>query len=184
MPFEIVDGGGTGLRANVTEDSDKGRLDVSARTAERIYYSNRNGLSYSVFADVTPAAANNIFFYMKNTSTDTTLVIDWYRVYCASNEKIDFFVNQVGEPGGSPTALIPVNLNLSSGNAALGIFYEDPDITGLDIGDHLDRVHVLANVDSIERIPGGIRLTQNTVFTLQALTGGLAIEATIGFHFE
>ena len=121
---------------------------------------------------------------MKNISTDTDLIIDWYRLYCGSNEGFDFFVNQDGVPGGSPTALTPVNLNLSSGNSAPGIFYEDPDITGLDVGDHVDRVHVLANVDSKARIPGAIRLTQNTIFTIQALTGGLPVEATIGFHFE
>ncbi|MEE9573549.1 MAG: hypothetical protein V3W20_10910 [Candidatus Neomarinimicrobiota bacterium] len=184
MPVEIVNGGGTGLRASVTEDSGKGRLDVSSRMAERIYYSNRSGLSYAVRASVTPAAANDVFFYMKNISTNTDLVIDWYRLYCGTNEGFDFFVNQDGEPGGSPTVLIPVNLNLSSGNSALGIFYEDSDITGLNVGNHIDRVHALANVDSVGRIPGGIRLTQNTIFTIQALTGGLPVEATIGFHFE
>jgi hypothetical protein len=184
MAIELQDGGGTGLRANVTEDSEKGRLDVSSRTADRIYYANRAGDSYVVLVNVTPAAGNDVFFYMKNTAQDVTLVVDWYRLCCGNSETFDFFVNQTGVPGGDPTPLTPINLNLSSGSAANGEFYEDPDITGLVSGDHIDRIRPPENVGGTGLIPGGLRLTQNTVFTIQAVTGGSPIEATIGFHFE
>lgn len=184
MTIEIGDGGGTGKRANVTEDSNKGRLDVSARTADRIYYANRAGESYTMVVSTTPTAASDVFLYMKNTSTIKVLVIDWYRLCCGSVEIFDFFVNQTGTPGGDPTGLIPINMNLSSGNAADGEFYEDPDITGLDVGEHIDRIRPPDGIGVFGQIPGGLRLTQNTVFTVQAVTGGSAVEATVGFHFE
>ena len=184
MSMEISDGGGTGLRANVTRDAEKGRLDASARSAERIYYSNRSGETYRLYSSVTPTAANDVFLYIKNTSTDKTLVIEWFRLCCGDTESFDFFVNQTGTLGGDPTAIVPVNMNLSSGNAANGIFYEDPDITGLDVGNRIDRIRPPATVGVSERIVGGIRLTQNTVFTVQALVGGSAVEAVLGFHFE
>lgn len=187
MAIELLDGGGTGVRASVTKDTeeltDKGRLDVSARTADRIYYANRSGDSYVVLASVVPAAANDVFLYLKNLSSDFVMIIDWYRLCCGNSEIFDFFVNQTGTPGGDPSVITPVNMNLSSGNAANGIFYQDPDITGLDTGDHIDRIRPPENVGISSMIPGGVRLTQNTVFTVQAVTGGSAVEVTIGFHF-
>ncbi len=184
MPIELLDGGGSGLRANVTEDSTKGRLDVSARIAERIYYANRNGDSYVVFSDITPTAANDVFLYIKNTSNNLTLILEWYCLWCATDEAFDFVVNQTGTLGGSPVALTPVNLNLASGKDAGEGFFEGADLTGLDAGDLVNRVRVRANVDNSGRIPGGIRISQNKVFTMQALTGGLPVEVTVGFNFE
>ena len=185
MPFQISDGDGKGIKARVGCAYTLGRLDTSSRSAPRMFYSNRSdGQSYVAYSDVTPTAAADVFFYLKNTSKTRLLYLDWYRLWCGENEGFNIMLGQTGTPGGSPTAITPINMNLTVSHSADVTCYEDPDITGLDAGTQLDRVRILANVDSYAQVYGSLILGENDIVTLQAVTGGNPVEVSVGFYME
>ncbi len=178
--MRIVDGTGEGYAARVTPDK---RLDVSARSDDRMYYASRdNGLSFFYYSDVTPTGADDVFCYIQNTSPTRALVIRWIRAYCASAEAIDIYVGETGTLVGG-TAITPVNLNPSSGHTAEGTFEEGVNITGLSGGNLLDRIRLEAGVDAFTNF-NGLILGQSNTFTLHTFTGTAATEVTIGFYYE
>lgn len=69
-----IKSGDSGDIAHVSRDK---RLDVSARTAPRQFYISRDeGQAYSVVSLDAATADGEDTFYIKNTSTDKTLIID------------------------------------------------------------------------------------------------------------
>ena len=184
MGFKIENGIGSGaFGAEVDSNND---LHVLATVVSENHSINRKtGQSYFVYTDITPTAADDVFLYIQNNSPTKDLVVDWYRVWTASGspEAIDVYVRDTGTPAGT-TPLSGVNRNLKSGNVADATLYEGVDITGLSGGEQFDRIRIGGGSDVVEEFRGGIILGQNDVVVLRAVTGGIALEATIAFYFE
>ena len=65
---------------------------------------------------------------MKNED-ELDLVVEGVRLAASAAGDVYIQVSDNGTPGGDPTTVTPVNLNLGSGRTAAGTFYQDPDIT-------------------------------------------------------
>lgn len=182
MPDMLKDGKGRGFLAEVDGDN---TLKVTSRNLTFAHAINHNeGNAFLVFSDVIPTAANDVFMYMKNTSSKD-LIISWYRMWtpAGSSEAIDIFFNKTGTPAGT-TVITPTNMNLGSGNVAVGDFFEGVDITGLSGGNIADRIRIIGGEDVIASWAGDIIVTPNKVVTFQAVVGAIPVELTVGFYFD
>ena len=111
------------------------------------------------------------------------MIISSYRAYTPTAEAIDVYINRAGTPTGT-TTITPVNMNLGSGKAARGDFYEGVDILSLSGGSLLDRIRIAGGSDILYSWTADIVVPQNHVLTFQALTGAVAIELTVAFYYR
>jgi hypothetical protein len=148
------------------------------------------GTAYTLLAIVTPDGADPsaslgvpCIFYLKNTS-DANLVITDVRTWAESAEYIDVYFNQTGTPIGGNEAT-PINMNLSSGKQASGVFLGSSRITGMSGGNLFDRLRVQADDgDHLFTWEEGIIMPKNTILTVYAGTGGISIETSISFYYH
>lgn len=177
----IKDGVGTGSLQKV--DAENRAWTFAVSEAEEQHTNRLNQDAYIVYADVTPTADNDIFFYMQNTDT-RDMIIQWYRIWTASSaEAIDLYRGQTGTPVGGSAANVS-NANFGSTKTPIGTFQEGVDITGVSGGAIFDRLRISGDGnDVVERYPGGIILPQGAVLTAQALNGAIALEFTLSFYY-
>ena len=124
--MQIEDGKGRGFQASVSESQ---RLNVSSKTAERIFYISRdNGLAFIAVSTVASAAAGSYAVYLKNTSTTKNLFIERVE-YHSANAALWKLWQVTGTAAG--TALTASNLNLTSGTPAEASVYGSAAVTGL-----------------------------------------------------
>jgi hypothetical protein len=124
----IKDGTGTGNTAKV---NDANQLDVFAVTEPEDKFLNRSGNVYSIEVSVTPTGANDYFWYLKNTGTNTLTITD-IRVSSTVATRLNY-KKVSGTPtysGGESDSPI-VNRNLGSSKTLDAIIKTDVDITGL-----------------------------------------------------
>ena len=179
---KIKDGTGGKYVAKVDNEN---RLLVSATThSENHHVNDLDEEAYLFFTTVTPTATGDTFAYLKNTS-NKDLIINWYRIWSGTSaEAIDIYIGKTGTPTGT-TAMVPVNMNITSKNEAEGLFYEGVDITGLSGGQEMDRLRLSGDgKDVLDSYPGHIIIQKGGVLTLQALTGGIALEVTLSFYYK
>jgi len=111
--MRIEDGTGNGYVAGV---DDSKRLNVSARSNQRAYYTSRDGNAYSIIAvDAGPVAAEYTL-YFKNTHDSDTFVIDKIHTW-ATDADVVWKLHKVTGTGAG-TAIAPVNANFASGKSA------------------------------------------------------------------
>lgn len=182
MGLEIKDGTGSGSLAKVDNSN---RLATSSIVQTENHRINREGNAYVVYADITPTGAGDTFMYIKNTSNDSDMIINWYRIWSGTNaDAIDIYLNEEGTPAGT-TVITPVNSNAGSSNQADGEFYEGVNITGLSGGLLFDRLRLAGNgEDVLGEYPGDIVLKKGNVLTLRALTGTFPLEVTLSFFYD
>jgi hypothetical protein len=106
-----------------------GRLNVSSRSDERIYYNSRDeGQTYIWTSFDSAAAADEYSIYLQNTSTSKNLIIKDIRL--SPGVAMTFKIATVtGTAGGS--AITGYNLNRNSGNDASANAWGDAAVTGL-----------------------------------------------------
>jgi len=112
----------------ITHGSD-GRLNVSARSDERIFYNSRDVEQTYVWKSFDSAAAVDEYsIYLQNTSTSANLIIK--EVQLVPGVAMTFKISTVtGTAGGS--AITGYNLNRNSGNAAAANAFGNAAVTGL-----------------------------------------------------
>jgi hypothetical protein len=135
MGLQIEDGKGSGRSCSV---STVNRLNVSAKTNPRIFYSSRDdGLAFNLISTDSGATAGEYIFYIKNSSATRNLFVKHIEFHSANAA-----VWKVWEVTGtaSGTTITSSNLNLSSGQVAEAVGVGDGAITGLttvkQIGTH------------------------------------------------
>lgn len=112
----------------ITHGSD-GRLNVSARSDERIFYNSRDeGQTYVWTSFDAAAAVGEYSIYLQNTSTSKNLIIK--EISVSPGVAMTFKVATVtGVAAGS--AITGYNMNRNSGNAAQANAFGDAAVTNL-----------------------------------------------------
>lgn len=123
----IKDGGGTGYTAAVDVEN---RLQTFAITQHEDKHTNLEGLYWSLYATVTPAGANDYFWYIENTGIFDLAITD---LRVKSSVVSDIYLKVVS---GTPsyvtgTDVEVTNRNLGSSQVPSLTAKYDTDITGL-----------------------------------------------------
>ena len=134
--FNLQDGGGSGRLATVSSFF---RLNVSAKTNPRIFYSSRDeGKAFNAISTDASAVAGDIVFYLKNDSTTDNLYIKHLEFHSVNAAVWKVFQVTGTAAGGS--VINSSNLNLGSANVAEATSRGDGAVTGLtnvkQIGTH------------------------------------------------
>ena len=170
-----------------TEGSD-GRLNVSSRADNRAYYNSRDkGQCYSLPYEFNTSATGEWGFYLKNTSTDKTLVISsvGLNAEVASRFKLDFVTGTAA----AGDTVVPTNVNSSSPNDAVVVCMEGASaatgITGLTAVNTIDYAWCTATGHEEMRLSDRVRLGQNDAVALQVSeTAGGDIGGVVFFYYE
>ena len=129
MPEMIRDGEGRGYLVGITHEN---RMLGSSTMVPYIMHASKIGNAYtSGSAQQTLSAVDtwNYIFFMKNTDPNRLLVIDTIRVSWnggSTNFNRPMYIrgSQPVIPTGNQIEVTPQNINQTSGNIALGVFYK------------------------------------------------------------
>jgi hypothetical protein len=152
-----------------------GRMDVSARVDSRGHHNSREeGMSFSLFFEMTQAATGEFVAYWRNASPTLTLVISEVHLSMAEEARAKLhFVTGVAASG---TELTPLNLNKTSSRVA-------PDdsvvmamegltstpISGLTSAGVIDAVSIAIGSDfGTMHLDGRVRLGQGDAVAVEA----------------
>jgi len=135
----IEDGKGKNGKASVSAVQ---RLNVSAKTAPRIFYVARDDERSFTWISSYSATSGDTVMYIKNTDTDRSLIIHYVSVGGANNSKYELY-SASGTPAG--TTITPTNLNLASRKEANSTQYGNAAVTGVSTVNKLYTKRVLAN---------------------------------------
>jgi archaellum component FlaG (FlaF/FlaG flagellin family) len=128
MGFQI-ENGAEGARYGLEIDSNN-RAQTFSITEPEDKGVNKNGGVYSTYFSVTPAGANDYFFYLKNTGTVDLYVTD-IRISCTVASTI-YYKAVTGTPSyASSSTQTTTNRNLGSSKTLTATIRDDTDITGL-----------------------------------------------------
>ena len=137
--------------------------------------------SYSAVMSVTPTGAEDCFFYIINDN-DIEAVVTSLKLHAAAAETVQVKIRDTGTVGGTHATLTPVNRNAGSGKVADVTCESGVDITGLSGGDVVDEL--VANTTMYRwQWQSGLIIPKNRMVSLYAVTGAIAIRATLGFCF-
>lgn len=160
-----------------------GRLNVSSRSDERIFYVSRDrGQAYSIRSFDAAAAVDEYSLYFKNTSTDKNFYVK--SIDLSPGVDMTFKISTVtGTAAGTP--ITPVNLNLSSGNAAEASVFGNAAVTNLTEASVLDTHQVLALTSTVVDFNDALILGQNDNIAVECdvNAGGTVTIVMVG-HFE
>ena len=134
--LNLQDGGGSGRLATVSSFF---RLNVSAKTNPRIFYSSRDeGKAFNAISTASSIVAGEYIMYLKNDSTTDNLYVKHVEFH--SENAAVWKVWQVTGTAAGSSVILPSNLNLGSANIAEATSRGDGSITGLtnvkQIGTH------------------------------------------------
>lgn len=173
----------------IIRDSSSGRaLDINpdgfgmvhAFTSPLAYYANCvRGDSYSAIISVTPTGAGDCFFYMINDGS-YDLIITSLKIYSASAETVQLKLGDSGTIGGTHAALVPASRKAGSGKTADVTCESGVDITGLSGGAVVDQLYATA-VQQRHFWNSQLILPRNSMVSLYAVTGGIAVGGNLGF---
>lgn len=137
--------------------------------------------SYSAIISVTPTGAGDCFFYITNDD-DIEAVVTSLKLHAGAAETIQIKIRDTGTIGGTHATLTPVNRNAGSGKIADVTCESGVDITGLSGGDIVDELIAGTTMYKWEW-QSGLIIPKNRTVSLYAVTGAIAIKATLGFCF-
>ena len=137
--------------------------------------------AYSAIISATPTGAGDCFFYIKNGDI-LNLVMRSIALYSASAESIQVKLGDSGTVGGTHAALTPVSRNAGSGKIADATCESGVDITGLSGGSIVDVIQCTNAYDKV-RWDSSMIVPKNSIFSLYAVTGAIAINAVLSFLF-
>ena len=180
--MRIEDGKGKNGDASVSSAQ---RLNVSAKTRDRLFYISRDDeAAYNAVMPTFNAAAGNYVFYIKNTSSTKNLYM--HTIEYHSIEAVAWRVWTVTGTAAGGTAIIPTNLNLGSGRTAeASCMGGGATITGLTLGAQIGVHRTQATGEAGMDWGEGLILAPNTAIMIEydAGTTGLC-EIDCIFHFE
>jgi len=137
--------------------------------------------AYAAVISVTPTGAGDCFFYAKNNNNDN-LIITSMKLYSASAESVQIKLGDAGTVGGTHAALTPVSKFAGSGGVADATCESGVDITDLSGGSIVDLLYC-TNEMKRWQWQSGLVVPKNSIFSLYAVTGAVAINATVCFYF-
>ena len=179
--FNLIDGGGSGRLATVSSFF---RLNVSAKTNPRIFYSSRDeGKAFNAISTDASAVAGDYIFYFKNTSTSDNLYIKHLEFHSASAAV--WKVWEVTGTAAGSSVVTASNLNLGSPNVSETLSRGDGAVTGLttvkQIGTHRND----ANGEGEMNYENALVLAPNSAIAVEYDSGTTgAAEIDCFFHFE
>jgi len=178
--FNLQDGGGTGRLATVSAFF---RLNVSAKTNPRLFYSSRDeGKAFNLISTDANAAAGDYVFYLKNTSTTDNLYVKHIEFH-AANAAVWKVWEVTGTAGG--TSITPSNLNLGSPNEAESIGFGDNAVTGLTTVKQVGTHRHDANGEGEMSYEDALILTPGAAIAVEYDAGTTgAAEIDCFFHYE
>jgi len=123
----IENGKGSGFTAEVDSEN---RLRTHSTTEPEDLHINDEGKVWSLYFTVTPAGANDYFFYLKNTGTEDVRISD-IRISTSVASTI-YYEHVTGTPSYiTGTDVATTNRNLGSSKLPVVTAKYDTDITGL-----------------------------------------------------
>ena len=180
--MKIQDGKGKNGDASVSSVQ---RLNVSAKTRDRLFYISRDDqLAFNAVMPTFNAASGNYVYYLKNTSSSRNIFI--HTVEFHSVEAVAWRVWVVTGTAAGGTSITPTNLNLGSGRLAEAtVMGGGATITGLTLGAQLGVHRTQALGEASMNWGEGLILAPNTAIMIEYDTGTTGLcEIDCIFHFE
>jgi hypothetical protein len=178
--FNLIDGGGSGRLATVSSFF---RLNVSAKTNPRIFYSSRDeGKAFNSISTDVSATAGDYIWYIKNTSTTNNLYVKHLEFH-SENAAVWKVWEVTGTASG--TTIIESNLNLGSPNVSESLTIGDGAVTGLttvkQVGTHRNG----ANGEGEMSYDNALILVPGSAIAVEYDSGTTgAAEIDCFYHFE
>ena len=164
----------------ITHGSD-GRLNVSARSDERIYYNSRDkGQTYVWTSFDSAAAAGEYSIYLQNTSTTQNLIVK--EIILSPGVAMTFKIATVtGVAAG--TTITGYNMNRNSGNDASANAFGDAAVTNLTEAQVIRVAMVGALATEHVDFHDALQLGQNDTIAVECdvNAGGLVYMQIIGY---
>lgn len=147
------------------------------------HFNHTHEESYSIIVSKTPTGAGDCFLYLKNTDDDD-IIVNSITLYAASDESVQIKLGDSGTTAGG-SANTPVNRNTGTGNTAECDCEDGVDITGLSGGSVVEDIFIDGATSAKKyRWDSSLILKKNGVLTLYAVTGAIAIKATLSISFH
>ena len=187
----IEDGQGSGVTAGVTSSN---RLKTVSISATPEHFANHNkGLSYNFLFQETPEYTNPsttseggiCFLYLKNTS-EKDLILEGLDIRLGGTSQVEIIeiVENDGEVPVGGNSRTPVNLNLSSGKVAEGVFLSSSNISSMGKGSPMLRYYIESSHTTKQfNFEQDLIVPQNNTITLWAEYGGTEIDGTLVFYY-
>ena len=176
--MKIEDGKGSGRFASV---SGVQRLNVSSKTAPRVFYISRDdGEAYNWTSSFSAGTGNEIV-YIKNNSTTKKLIIESLAVGGVLTGLFEIF-ECTGTAGGTP--ITGKNINLSSNNEADATSYGNASVTGLVIGDRIGLTRTAATSSNIIIQNGALQLSFNDAICVTYTGSTGIVDCVVRAYFE
>lgn len=192
MSFKLRDGTGSGNEVEVTEANQLSI--VGEQHSLQFHHSFHNAAAYQVVGDFTTINnTTHTILHIKNTSTSRVVAVTYVRIQALDlaggtalpsvNTYFQLGTGTTYASGG--TAIIPVNVNFTSGHTADAVVYDNnPTVSGTFI--EIDKWFVdIEGNQLIYNKEGSVILGQNDVFEVRVTsdhTSGVAI-ARVSFVF-
>lgn len=174
--MRLQDGNGRGNEAFV--DNEGRLLTFSVSEAEDKHVNKHVGKVWSLPFTVTPAAAGDYFFYLKNTGTEDYLITD-IRVDAAAAEVIGVHIVSGTPTYVTGTDITSVNRNLSANIEPTATIKFDTDITGMTDEGELYFLTCEANSLAHLRSSSNIIITPGSSIALLAAVGSVAVKCMV-----
>jgi len=119
-----------GINGNVASVDDENRLQTVAVSEPEDKYLNQRGGVHSIYFDVTPAGANDYFYYLENTGIKDLLITD---IRISSSVATNLYYEYVTGTPSYVTGTTADDTNRNLGNSSLlsAVSKYDTNITGL-----------------------------------------------------
>ena len=180
--MKIEDGKGKSGDASVSGSQ---RLNVSAKTRDRLFYVSRDDeQAFNAIMPTFSAAAGNYVFYIKNTSSSKNMFLHALEYH--SVEAVHWKVWQVTGTAAGGSVITPSNLNLGSGRTAeASCMGGGATITGLTLGNQIGTHRTQALGEAGMDFGEGLILAPNTAIMVEYNTGTTGLcEIDCIFHYE
>jgi hypothetical protein len=179
----IEDGNGNGFKVEVNSEHQLECRAVTQNRSEWECHNNANSYVMYFSQAAANAAANEVLGYMKNDSDDD-MVVDEFGIHTTAANMI--YVSKVtGTAAGSPTAVVPVNMNVGSGKTATGTFYKDDAMSGLTDGGRLVNIYLATNGYLVRTPMSTIIIKKNSAIGVFVATqAAQTVTCSILFHYE
>lgn len=179
MAEEILDGTGTGKRAKVNSLN---QLETSSVTQSAERFANLEyGKAWHVVIEQTATGGNDNIFYFENTGS-TNLIIEGFTYRVASAESVLIYLNNTVSTLAGGTTATPVANNTGSANAPDATIEAGNNITGVTVGDLVDRVYMTSTESTGYNFDQDMIISPGGNFMIQAVTGSVQVSMTIIFH--
>ena len=159
------------------------RLDVSARSDSRTFYTSRDAGQVYAWAGLYNSSDGETVLLVKNTSTTLTLVIVHMEVVsdAITRVRVHLPTSEITPAGGA--VITGINLNTASTNAAPALGRQNENTNS--VGDVIEDTLIAANEPHEVEYSNGLRITQNKSIAIDVATGATALGgATIIGYFE